>query len=223
VLQGTQTGKFFDIVTSNITRLGMSLEDAIFDPKQGALLYYPSNIIESSMKVLVESNKKGPLVASQALINVSEYIKQMHRVDERLKDLMSDVISSMKSQVSFLTPIIAGIVVGITSMISNILGTIGNQIGGLSGQLGTGSSALNGLFEGGIPTYYFQAIVGLYVVQITFILTIMVNGIENGVDDIAEKDGLGKNLTRATLLYVIISGITVLLFGLVAGNIGQIQ
>jgi hypothetical protein len=227
VLQGTPTGNFFEIVTINITKLGMSVEQAIFDEKQGAIRYYPSSIIESSMKVLVESSKKGPLVASSAVINVSEYIKQMHRVDERLRDLMSDVISSMKSQISFLTPVIAGIVIGITSMISNILGTITMKLAQLQGEVGasTGGAGMTipSLLGGaGIPIYHFQAIVGLYVVQITFILTVMVNGIENGVDDIAEHDSLGKNLLRATLLYAAISAITIILFSFISGNISNI-
>lgn len=224
VLQGTATGRFFDIVTTNITKLGMSVEQAIFDERRGAIREYPSSIIESSMKVLVESNKKGPLVASQALINVSEYIKQMHRVDERLRDLMSDVISSMKSQISFLTPVIAGIVIGITSMISNILGTIAGKMGILSEEVGTaGTGAATSIPEiigsGSIPIFHFQVIVGLYVVQISYILTIMVNGIENGVDVVAEEDALGKNMLRATLLYVVVSAITIILFSFISGNI----
>ena len=222
VLQGTPTGNFFDVVTINIAKLGMGIEQAIFDEQHGALRMYPSSIIESSMKVLVESNKKGPLVASRALINVSEYIKQMHRVDERLKDLMSDVISSMKSQISFLTPVIAGIVIGITSMISNILGTIGSRLGDLTAGAEGAGGAFNILGSGGLPTYHFQAIVGIYVVQISIVLTIMVNGIENGVDELAEKDLLGRNLMRATILYIVISAITIVLFSFIAGNIAKI-
>ena len=132
LMAGTTPGRFFELVSINITKLGMNVEEAIFDPKQGAINYYPSNIIESSMKVLVESSKKGPLVASQAIINVSEYIRQIHRVDERLKDLMADTISSMQAQIAFLTPAIAGIVIGITSMITTILGTLSKQMATLS-------------------------------------------------------------------------------------------
>jgi len=224
VLRGTQTGRFFELVTGNITKLGMSLEMAIFDPRHGALLEYPSDIIASSMKVLVESSRKGPRIASQAVINVSEYIKQMHRVDERLKDLMGDVISGMKSQISFLTPVIAGIVIGITTMISGILGTIGSKLGDLQSVAGAGAnSALLSTFgQGGIATYHFQAIVGLYVVQITYILTVMVTGIEDGSDKLARRAALGKNLTNATVLYVIVSGITIVLFGLVAGSLVKV-
>ena len=226
VMEGTTSGKFFDSVSINITKLGMSVEQAIFDEKVGAIKYFPSNVIESSMKVLIESSKKGPLIASQALINVSEYIKQMHRVEERLKDLMADIISSMKSQVSFLTPAITGIVIGITSMISVILGKLGGQISSLTGGGETGgvvpsgaAALLGAMGSGGVPTYYFQIIVGLYVVQIVFLLTILINGIENGADSLTEKFLLGRNMNRTTLTYVITAFCIILLFNIIAGTI----
>ncbi len=228
IMEGTTSGKFFELVSINITKLGMNVEEAIFDSKQGAIIYYPSNLIESSMKVLIESSKKGPLVASQALINVSEYIKQIHRVDERLKDLMADTISSMKSQISFLTPAIAGIVMGITSMITTILGNLSDQMKNMDaataggGSLG-GASGMGGFgadfFGVGIPSFYFQLIVGIYVVQIVFILTILVNGIQNGSDPMNERYMLGNNLIASTVLYVIIALIVTLVFNMIAGVI----
>ena len=111
-MQGTTSGNFFNLIEKNITKLGMGVQEAIFDPKVGALVYFPSKVIESSMKVMIESVKKGPQIAAQALLSMSRYIKEIHRVNERLKDLMADTISSMKSQVKFLTPAIAGIVIG---------------------------------------------------------------------------------------------------------------
>jgi hypothetical protein len=188
----TISGQFFGLVESNLAQAGMSLEQAIFDPEHGALRQYPSDLIETSMKVLVESARKGPLVAAQALINISRYVREMHSVDERLKDLMADTISSMNSQIKFLTPVIAAIVIGITSMVTTILGK---------------------------PTFYFQIIVGFYVVQITYILTIIVNGIENGADKLAEDFQIGQNMTRSTVMYCVISTAVMLLFNLIAGNI----
>ncbi|MBS3131354.1 hypothetical protein J4212_02890 [Candidatus Woesearchaeota archaeon] len=184
VMEGTVSGSFFELVGSNIRRLGMSVQSAIFDPSHGALVRFPSNLIESSMKVLTQSLKKGPIIAAQALTNVSRYIKEIHRVNERLKDLMADIISSMKSQIKFLTPAIAGIVIGITSMITTVLGKLGQQIGQVTSQGGAEGAnvGLVSLFGEGIPTYYFQIVVGVYVVQITYILTILANGIENGSD-----------------------------------------
>ncbi|MBW3000238.1 hypothetical protein KY339_06220, partial [Candidatus Woesearchaeota archaeon] len=45
----TTSGSFFALVTQNIRRMGMSVEQAIFDREHGALLQYPSKLIESSM------------------------------------------------------------------------------------------------------------------------------------------------------------------------------
>ena len=223
VMEGTISGSFFQLVSLNIRRLGMNIDRAIFDPQHGALVSFPSNLIESSMKVLTQAIKKGPLIAAQALTNVSRYIKEIHKVNERLNDLMADIISSMKSQISFLTPAIAGVVVGITSMITSILGKLGGQLKDVTAQSGTeasgGSAGILGLFGDGIPTFYFQLIVGIYVVQITYILTIISNGVENGSDKLNERFQLGNNLIRSTVLYVVISAIVMILCNFIAGTI----
>src|SRR3989338_2836673 len=109
----------------------MSIQDAIFDRQQGALFSFPSTLIESSMKVLVESARKSPQVVAQSLISISEYMERIHSVNERLQDLLADITSSMKGQITFLTPMIAGVVVGIGTMITTILGKLSTQISGL--------------------------------------------------------------------------------------------
>ena len=226
VMEGTISGSFFQLVSLNIRRLGMSIDKAIFDPMHGALVSFPSNLIESSMKVLTQAIKKGPLIAAQALTNVSRYIKEIHKVNERLKDLMADTISSMSSQIKFLTPAIAGVVIGITSMITAILGKLGGQlqqtVSGVEGAEGASPQTLIGIFGDGVPTYYFQIIVGVYVVQIIFILTVIANGIENGSDKLSERYQLGNNLIRSTLLYVFISAAVILLFNIIAGRILEV-
>lgn len=218
VTKDSTTGEFFELVSINIRKKGMGLKQAIFDPVKGALVYFPSSVIESTMKVLVESARKGPKIASQAMINVSEYIKQIHRVNERLKDLMADIISDMKQQTHILAPAISGIVVGITSMIVTILSSLGDIFKTFTSQSGelTNYKFITEMFGYGIPTYYFQLIVGLYVVEIVYILTILTNGIENGADRLGEQDSLGKNMVRSSLIYGVISLIVIAIFNTIA-------
>jgi len=221
VMRDTTSGSFFQVVSMNITKLGMGVKEAIFNEKSGAILFYPSNIIESSMKVLIQAIKKGPMVAAQALTNVSRYIKEIHRVDERLKDLLADVISSMKSQISFMAPAIAGVVVGITSMVTTILQKLGTQMQDLAAESGdaAGSAGMISMFGDGMPTYFFQIIVGLYVVQIVYILTILANGVENGADSLNERYLIGQNLIKSTILYIFVAFIVTLLFNFVATTV----
>jgi len=219
VMRDTTSGNFFKIVNMNIGKLGMSVEEAIFNEKSGAILFFPSNVIQSSMKVLIQSIKKGPQVAAQSLVNVSRYIKEIHRVNERLRDLLADVISSMKSQISFIAPAIAGVVVGITSMVTTIIGKLGTQMGDMQADAGaaaTGGIGAMGMFGDGMPTYYFQIIVGIYVVEIIYILTILANGVENGSDSLNEQYLIGKNLIKGIFLYVFISFVVTILFTFVA-------
>ena len=221
-MQGTISGNFFSLVGMNIRRLGMSVSQAIFDKKQGALMFFPSKLIESSMKVLVESVKKGPKTASMALINISRYVKEIHKVNERLRDLMAEILSSMHSQIKFLTPVIAGIVIGITSMVSSILGKLALQMKKLSAgedvaSMGAGIGP--DFFGQGVPTFHFQIIVGLYVVQITYILTILANSIQNGSDKLNERYELGQNMIRASLLYCIVSAAIMITFNFIASRI----
>jgi len=223
-MRDTTSGEFFNIAEKNITKLGMGLERALFDPKVGAVSLYPSKVIESSMKVLIESAKRGPRIAAQALLSMSRYIKEIHSVEERLKDLMADIISSMKAQTSFLTPAIAGIVIGITSMISTILTKLSAQLGAITSQNAAGGGAggmsdMLNIFGIGIPTYHFQIVVGIYIVQITYILTILSNGIENGADKLGERYALGTNLINSTLLYCFLAATVIVLFNLFASTI----
>jgi len=57
-MRGTPSGNFFMNVSLNMRELGMSVKKAIFDNRKGAILNFPSNLIESSMKVLLEGAKK---------------------------------------------------------------------------------------------------------------------------------------------------------------------
>lgn len=221
-MQGTVSGEFFSVAEQNITKLGMGLEQSLFDRRVGAVVTFPSNVIESSMKVLAESIKKGPRIAAQALLSMSRYIQEIHHVEERLKDLMEEVITSMKSQIKFLTPAIAGIVIGITSMISAILTRLNSKLTEISTQ-GVGTENPMGdmlsIFGIGMPTFYFQIVVGIYIVQIVYILSVLSNGIENGADKLAERYELGKNLINSTLLYCVLAGLVMLGFNLFAASI----
>ena len=226
-LKGTPTGTFFERVNLNLTKLGMGLKEAIFNKKVGAVLLYPSTLIESSMKVLVESAKKGPSVVSKSLISISAYVNRIHTVNERLKDLLAEVISSMKSQISFLTPIIAGIVVGLASMIVTVISKLSEQFSSFTAE-GTqfDVAAIVDIFkiQEVIPSFYFQLIVGVYVVQVVILLTVLYNGVENGPDKLNEQHLIGKNLYRSVPLYILIGAIVTILFNLLAaGIIGGLQ
>lgn len=216
-LEGTITGKFFKEVTRNLKERGMGLKDSIFDKEHGAFMKYPSALLETAMKILIETSSKNPLVASLAMINISNYLKEIHKVEERLKDIMSDILGTIKSQISFVAPVITGVVVAITSMISLILLTLTRNMSEFSG--GAVGGGLTTMFDVGVPTYYFQMVVGIYVIEIIVVLTILYSAIKDGGDKTDLRFELHKNLLRSGFIYCALGAILTLLFSSIATSI----
>jgi len=210
--KGTPSEDFFKMVNSNIQRLGMSVNEAIFNRTRGAILYFPSPLIKTSMKILIESVKKGLSVASRALMSISQYVKNIHSTNERLKNLLAEVVSSMQSNISFLAPVLAGIVIGLSAMITVIL----NQLQTMIQQIPTAADTPVGLGSMGqitelfkiqnmVPPYFLQIIIGVYLVEIVYILTITLVSIESGADKLREKAEIAKNLKTSIMMFLIVA------------------
>ncbi|MDO8517625.1 MAG: hypothetical protein Q7S33_05885 [Nanoarchaeota archaeon] len=212
--KGTSTEGFFKIVNQNIQQLGMSLNEALFNPKRGAIVFYPSEIIVTSMRILIESVKKGLNVAARSLMSISEYVKNIKKINDRLNDLLADIISDMKSNMVFLAPLLSGIVVGLSGMIAAILSNLAETFksGALAGQTDelTGTGGIEGLLSlfdinVMIPTYWLQIVIGLYLIEIVFILTMTLVAIKSGRDNLQTTSEIGKNLKTAMIFYVVVS------------------
>ena len=208
--KGTATEGFFRIVNENIQQLGMSLERALFDVKRGAVIFYPSQLVATSMKILVESVKKGLKVAARSLMSISEYVKNIKKINMRLNDLLADIVSDMKSNMTFLAPLLSGIIVGLTGMITTILGGLSQMFesGAAGDAMGGGNiGGMLGMFDVTlmIPTYWLQIVIGFYIMEIVFILTSTLVTIESGRDVLQTTAETGKNLKRAMTLYFIVA------------------
>ncbi|MCH7567867.1 MAG: hypothetical protein IIA87_00425 [Nanoarchaeota archaeon] len=221
--QGQRTQTFFSLVSQNIQQRGMSLEKAIFHPRRGAIIYYPSALIATSMRILVESVKKGLQIAARSLMSISEYVKNIQKINERLRDLLAEVVSDMKSNMVFLAPLLAGIVVGLSAMITMILNRLqGLTTAGLGGQelAGFGSIAnITNIFNitEMIPPYFIQVSIGIYIVEIIFILTATLVTVDAGKDKLREKYELSRNLKRGILLYIATALLSILTLSILAG------
>jgi len=211
--KGLKTVDFFRRVNYNINQMGMSVEQAIFNPRRGVLVLYPSQLIATSMRVLVESSKKGLSIAATSLMSISEYVKNIQKITDRLRDMLAEIISDMKSNMTFLAPLLSGVVVGLAAMITSILSKLNltQQVGGADSGLGNLDQIL-GIFEISkmIPPYYLQLAIGFYLIQIVFILTGTLVTINSGQDRLERTYLIGKNLKRGLLLYTVVAFGTIL-------------
>ena len=225
--KGLVSEDFFMRVNYNIRQMGMSVERAIFDPNKGAIIYYPSDLIATSMRILVESSKKGLQIAAISMMSISEYVKNIHQINERLRDMLAEVVSDMRSNMSFLAPLLSGVVVGLAAMITAILTKL--NLSELSGESAAGFGnigAIMSIFDVSkmIPPYFLQLIIGIYLIQIVFILTRTLVTIDSGEDKLERTNKTGKNLTSAMILFFVTSVISTLalfvLTSVVLGNLG---
>jgi hypothetical protein len=201
--KGLRTEEFFQRVNYNVRQMGMSVDAALFDKRRGVLIFYPSELISSSMRILVESAKKGLKIAASSLMSISEYVKNIQKISLRLKDMLAEIASDMKSNMAFLAPLLSGIVVGLAAMITSILGKL-NLPQGLSGtNVGFNLEELTRLFEFTemIPPYFLQISIGIYLIQIIFILTRTLVTVDSGEDKLERGNQLAGNLKSGIALY----------------------
>jgi len=203
---------FINRIIYNIETFGMTLEQAIFDKKYGAINYYPSDSIETIMKAIVEIQKKGSSIVSKSMVVISSYLKDMHSVEEDLKDIMGEVTSTLTLQSILLAPLSAGIVVALAAIIMEMLlklGTLASVYQGLEGYgaMGTAGSGVLTSFinvDKIIPIDQFQMIVGIYKVEIVTMMSIFSSIIENGDESILKRKSIGKRLLISVIIYSVI-------------------
>jgi len=174
------------------------------------------------MRILVGSVKKGLKVASRSLMSISEYVRNIQKITHRLRDLLAEIVSDMKSNMTFLAPLLAGIVVGLAAMITMIL----NQLQTLV-TLGSGAQDLAGFGNIGdiveifsitemIPPYYLQIAVGLYIIQVIFILSKALVTVDSGPNELEEKHALAKSLKTGVTLYIITALVAIVALSLLS-------
>jgi hypothetical protein len=209
VNKGTSIGELFATVNYNMRTKGMSLMRAIFDKNSGAAYLFPSDLIKSVFRVLVESAKKSLKVVAHSLLVLSRYLKDMHRVNERLKDLLADTISSMRMQASALVAIITGTIVALSVLIVKVLVQLSQTIQKLDpdGSQTGFSSGLVRMFDpvDAIAPYMFQLVIGAYVIIIVILLSYLLARVVHGDDELERKYLTAKNLFYSTIIYVLIT------------------
>lgn len=212
--RGLITEDFFKRVNYNIKQMGMGVEKAIFDRKRGAINFFPSDLVATSMRILIESSKKGLKIAAISLMSISEYVKNVQKITERLKDMLAEIISDMKSNMTFLAPLLSGIVVGLASMIASILKKL--QFANIDATSAGAADFGNFLnifdLQNMVPPYFLQIAIGIYIIQIIFILTSTLVVIDSGEDKLEKIHKTAKNLKRGIMLYFITALVTT--FGL---------
>ncbi len=224
-----EISQLFRKASSNVRQVGMTFEQAIFDPNYGAIQNFPSRMIHTVMKAVVESSEKGTEMAAVAMLTISRYMQNIHQTQERLNDLLEETTSSIELLAYLLAPVVSGVAVGmsqtiITAMfeLSSTFQESGTQLPQSGAAGGTGASSLGGILGGldnAIPPELLQLVVGVYLIQLLYILGTFYMKITKGENQTYKHLFIGKVLISGMFFYTLVLVAVSLMFG---GLVGQV-
>ena len=212
----------------NIRNLGMTFREAFFNDKYGAIHYYPSHLIRNIMYMIIDIAQKGVKYASESMLIISKYLKNIRETQEYLRDILSESVSSMNFQAYMLTPMITGLVVSMAQIIINVLSILGTRLKALStgGDLGMGDALMDSTILGGsssISPAVFQLIIGIYLIEIIIILAIFITKITHGDNKTMQWYLAGKIMIVSVTIYFMVALGSSMMFGdLIAQSIQNI-
>ena len=233
--QDLEISELFRLSSRNIKDMGMTFEDSIFDPDYGALTQFPSQMIKTVMKAILESSEKGTNMASSAMMTISRYLKNIHKTQEQLKDLMQDTTTTIQMLAYLLAPIVSGVAVGMSQTIiaglfqlsesfeignSNV--PQGEEAPSNAPGIAGGEETLPLDVDSAIPPEMLQLVVGLYLIQLLYILGTFYMKITRGEDQTYKNMIIGKIMLSGMFFYMItVTTISLLFGGLMTGVAGQ--
>ncbi len=217
---------FFRELSINMKKLGITFYQALFDEDIGVVRKYPSRLIKSVFKVILESSKKSVKLAALTMLTISRYLRGIKMIKEEIHGMLSETLSSMKFLATFLLPIISGVTVTMAIVIIQILFSLSTQLSQMTsveGVTGIGGIMLWGWSGGGegppISPAGFQIIVGLYMIETSILLAYFINRIEYGEDAVGLRAEIANILMFSTIVYLASWFITYKMFAPFVSNI----
>ncbi len=200
--------KMFSTIVENIKMRGMTFEQAINDSKFGAILFFPSDLISSTLKIIVEASKKGVRALASTMKKISVYLKYTKEVQDQVVEMLSEVTSSVKFQAIVLTPVLTAVITSMSTLVIKVL----NKLADLMSNSNMGGSVpMFGKVN--ITPGQFQFSVGLYMIESAMLLVWFYNAIENADDNVSRYDATASTILISTIIYIIVLFISWLVFG----------
>jgi len=209
--------RIFGKTVENIELMGLPLESAIFDPVYGSMKGIPSKIINTAMRLLVDSVSLGVEVASRTLMSLSLQMENMDKVNKSLKEMVSDVTTTMQTMAVFIAPMVLGITTALQKVVMMTLSDVvsspelQNSSASVSDIAGGGIGNMSNIFKVDLEVFrsfatpwMYMVIIGIYVALIVIILTYFTTKIKED-NDLLFKINLSKMLPIAMAVYLVTS------------------
>lgn len=197
--------RFLEIIVLNMYKFGMTLRDAIFDKKIGAIIHYPSLLLREVMNLIISASEKG----IESIINVAKRISKHLDDINNLKQLMlselSDSIGTLKIILYAMIPIFGTMSMLMQKFILQFFIILFDILKSFT-WIGYGQSMIDIVLgelirlDRILPVTVFIVPVGIFIIEISIITGYFLSGILYGF----EKTGRDYTIGLAVLYNTII-------------------
>ncbi|MCX6663523.1 MAG: hypothetical protein NTZ75_04680 [Euryarchaeota archaeon] len=202
-MEGAQIAEVFRQTSYNLTAMHTNLHDALYSDEFGSLQHVYSDRIKAILRLFVEGTQKSQRAVSASLIRIADHLKQLQEVENKIKDMLYELTSTLRSTVTVFAPLIAGVTLAITTLISTILTSLSSNISEES--VTDLSPTFSGISEDfiveNVRPEYFVLVIGIYLVELVFLLTRFTNGINEGDDKATYMYSLGKIMPMSIIVF----------------------
>ena len=204
-MEGSQIGKIFNQTGYNLTAMHTNLRDAMFNPEFGSLKNVYSDRINAIMRLFVEGIKKSQKAVSISIIRIADHLKGLQEIENKIKDTLYSLTSTLRATVTIFAPLIGGITLSITKLITSILGGISGRIPTetISGSNTSAPSIATSFSVQNVRPEFFVLVIGIYIIQLIFLMVRFTNGIDEGDDKATYMYTLGKIMPTSIIVFSI--------------------
>ena len=204
-----------------IKNFGVSFKSALFGERFMLIKRYHSALIEDVMRVLADASEKGSYFLGTIAKTLSNYLDSIYTIEDRIRELLAETRSSIKLQASFVIPMINGIIMALSAFIVNMLRILSEMIGRIQQMFGLSLGGMGkdiltiliGNYENMIPSTLLQAVIGIYTIEVITIFSMLLSGVENGIDPVARDWEISNNLIKGMALFFLVFLVALFVFG----------
>ena len=182
-MKGTSIAELFARIAYALQVTRGTLNEVLFG-KNGMLNDIPSRTIHATMKSVVEIVKKDAFTAGQTIVNISNYLRDMNKVEHEIRTRLSQTVDMMKTTGMLFAPLVMGVTAALYVLLSEKFSKMPNA-------------------TPMIPNDIFFLILGIYLVFIVIIIIFFTTGIEHGEDRIQLKYSIGIAIPVAVMIYTV--------------------
>ncbi len=220
-MSGSKIAQVFSQTGYNLTAMHTNIRDALFSTEYGSLKHVYSDRVKAIMRLFVEGIQKSQRAVSISLIKIADHLKELQEVEKKIRESLYALTSTLRSTAALFAPLIAGVTLAITKLITNIIASMAGKIP--ADTIDTGGSVLSTVSESftleNIRPEFFVLVVGIYIVELVFLLTRFTNGIDEGDDKPAFMYSLGQTMPIAVIIFTFTVIIGQMLFSTIVRNV----